>query len=302
MVCRQRCAIYCNDNSGYSNNDDNDDDANDDGTLIHSVFIQFSHHRRCHHCYYYTMIIIITTTILKTLDISRSYMTPQSMQPYSYNGKISVRLCIHERHPIARPHGRAMGCLSWVIQRKMTHDISRLHCDDYSALTLAHSPRIWRCVIIRFLYGAPRVATSRFTLSIGRSIVGKGKHTGLSVHGLGWKTKKSHCISYRICAQLGSALFCCVYVIICWWIHDDVIKWKHFPRNWPFVRGIHRSPVNSPHKGQWRGALILSLICVWINDWVNNREAGDLRRYRAHYDVIVMLCDLFSHIVQDCLT
>ena len=70
--------------------------------------------------------------------------------------------------------------------------------------------------------------------------------------------------------------------------HDDVIKWKHFPRNCPFVRGIHRSPVNSPHKGQWRGALMFSLICVWINDWVNNREAGDLRRYRAHYDVIVM--------------
>ena len=36
--------------------------------------------------------------------------------------------------------------------------------------------------------------------------------------------------------------------------HDDVIKWKHFPRNWPFVRGIPRSPVNSPHKGQRRGA------------------------------------------------
>ena len=70
--------------------------------------------------------------------------------------------------------------------------------------------------------------------------------------------------------------------------HDDVIKWKHFPRNWPFVREIHRSPVNSPHKGQWRGALIFSLICVWINGWVNNREAGDLRRYRAHSDVIVM--------------
>ena len=33
-------------------------------------------------------------------------------------------------------------------------------------------------------------------------------------------------------------------------IHDDVIKWKHFPRNWPFVRGIHRSQVISPHKGQ----------------------------------------------------
>ena len=70
--------------------------------------------------------------------------------------------------------------------------------------------------------------------------------------------------------------------------HDDVIKWKHFPRYWPFVRGIHRSPVNSPHKDQWRGALMFTLICVWINGYVNNREAGDLRRHRAHYNVIVM--------------
>ena len=73
--------------------------------------------------------------------------------------------------------------------------------------------------------------------------------------------------------------------------HDDVIKWKHFPRYWPFARRIHRSPVNSPHKGQWRGALMFSLICVWINDSVNNGEAGDLRRYRIHYDVIVMLIE-----------
>ena len=72
------------------------------------------------------------------------------------------------------------------------------------------------------------------------------------------------------------------------WQHDDVIKWKHFPRNWPFVREIHRSPVNFPHKGQWRGALMFSLIYVWINGWVNNREAGDLRRQHDHYDVIVM--------------
>ena len=70
--------------------------------------------------------------------------------------------------------------------------------------------------------------------------------------------------------------------------HDDVIKWRHFPRCWPFVRGIHRSPVNFPHKGQWRGALMFSLICAGINAWVNNREAGDLRRHQAHYDVIVM--------------
>ena len=74
-------------------------------------------------------------------------------------------------------------------------------------------------------------------------------------------------------------------------LHDDIIKWKHFPRYWPFVRGIHRSTVNSPHKGQWRGTIMFSLICVWINGLVNNGEAGDLRRYRAHYDFTVMnLC------------
>ena len=80
-----------------------------------------------------------------------------------------------------------------------------------------------------------------------------------------------------------------------WHGHDDVIKGKHFPRYWPFVRGIHRSAVNSPHKGQWRGSLMFSVICVWINGSVNNREAGDLRRYRAHYDVIVMTWKRFPH-------
>ena len=40
-------------------------------------------------------------------------------------------------------------------------------------------------------------------------------------------------------------------------------------------------------KCQWRGALMFSLIWAWLNGWVNNREAGDLRRHRAHYDVTV---------------
>ena len=72
------------------------------------------------------------------------------------------------------------------------------------------------------------------------------------------------------------------------WTWHDVIKWKHFSRYWSFVRGIYRSPVNTPQKGQWRGALMFSLICAWINGWANNREAGDLRRHRAHHDVTVM--------------
>ena len=74
---------------------------------------------------------------------------------------------------------------------------------------------------------------------------------------------------------------------------DEINPWWRYqmeknPHYWPFVRGIHRWPVNSPHKGQWRGALMFSLICAWINAWVNKRDAGDLRRHCAHYDVIVM--------------
>ena len=52
--------------------------------------------------------------------------------------------------------------------------------------------------------------------------------------------------------------------------------------------GIHRSLVNSPHKDQWRGALMFSLISSWINGWVNKREAGDLRRHCAYHDVVVL--------------
>ena len=74
------------------------------------------------------------------------------------------------------------------------------------------------------------------------------------------------------------------HLIFPWWRHQMEI----FPRYRPFVRGIHRSPVNCPHKGQWRGALMFSLICTWIKGWVNNGKAGDLRRYRAHHGVTII--------------
>ena len=57
--------------------------------------------------------------------------------------------------------------------------------------------------------------------------------------------------------------------------HNDVIKWRHLPRYWPFVRRIHRSSLNFPHKGQWRGASMFSLIRPWINSWVKNHTTGD---------------------------
>ena len=58
-------------------------------------------------------------------------------------------------------------------------------------------------------------------------------------------------------------------------IHDDVIKWKHFPCYWPFVRVIHRSSVDSPHKVLWRGALMFYLMYAWTNGLVNNRDARE---------------------------
>ena len=107
--------------------------------------------------------------------------------------------------------------------------------------------------------------------------------------------------------------------------HDGVIKGKHFPRYWPFVRGIQRGPLSDSNltllllfapnaarsslrsnekaaRGsdlnrttvpgefptQRRGSLMFSLICTGINGWVNNGETGDLRRYRVHYDISVM--------------
>ena len=68
-----------------------------------------------------------------------------------------------------------------------------------------------------------------------------------------------------------SGQWCPMWECISWWRH----QMETFPRYW--------------HKGQWRRALMFSLICAWINGWANNLEAGDLRRQRAHYDVIVML-------------
>ena len=71
-------------------------------------------------------------------------------------------------------------------------------------------------------------------------------------------------------------------------LHDDVIKWKHFPRYWPFLREFTGERWIPRTNGQWRGTLMFSLICAWINGWVNNGKAGDLRRHRAHYDMTVM--------------
>ena len=73
-----------------------------------------------------------------------------------------------------------------------------------------------------------------------------------------------------------------------WHWYDDIIKWKWFPLYWPFVRGIHWSPVDSPHRGPVIWPLMFSLIWAWTNGWANNREASDLWWHHVLYDVNVM--------------
>ena len=78
-----------------------------------------------------------------------------------------------------------------------------------------------------------------------------------------------------------------------WRSENSKSRWRHQMETFSafltgHLCGEFTGPVQFPHKGQWRGALMFSLICIWINGWVNNREAGDWRRYRAHYDVTVM--------------
>ena len=76
--------------------------------------------------------------------------------------------------------------------------------------------------------------------------------------------------------------------VVSWIGKVGVIKWKHFTRYWPFVRGIHRSRLNSHHRGQWRGTVMFPLILAWTKVCASNRDTGDLRGHSAHYNVTVM--------------
>ena len=87
-----------------------------------------------------------------------------------------------------------------------------------------------------------------------------------------------------------------LWIKLAWWRH----QMGPFSALLALCAGNSPVPVKSPLNGQWRGALMFPLICVWINGWVNNREAGDLRRHRAHYGVIVMQI-LFWEMLRICI-
>ena len=77
--------------------------------------------------------------------------------------------------------------------------------------------------------------------------------------------------------------------------------WRHQMESFSALLGFHRSPANSPNKGQWRGALMFSLICTWINGYANNRKAGDLRLHHAHYDLTVISITMNISTIHDLI-
>ena len=102
---------------------------------------------------------------------------------------------------------------------------------------------------------------------------------------LGRRENRGHEIGYSLCQSYVSTGIRVLLLIWPWWRH----QMETFSALLAICAGNSPVPVKSPHKGQWRGALMFSLIYARINSWVNNGGAGDLRRHRIHYDVTVMV-------------
>ena len=130
-----------------------------------------------------------------------------------------------------------------------------------SAKFMRHTAYLHRTIICKYIPQNTGVVS--FDMQFISASRASDNKTTLMLH-----IKAGTSMMYLICRLLRFYVVpCCV----CTWFsilvmnpHDDVIKWKHFPRYWPFVRGHSPAPVNSPHIGQWCGALMFSLIWVWI--------------------------------------
>ena len=98
-----------------------------------------------------------------------------------------------------------------------------------------------------------------------------------------------------IACNVQCALFYCA--CIAWWRH----QMDTFSALRAICAGISPVPGEVPAQRPVTRSFDVSLICAWINRWITNREAGDLRRYRAHYDVIVMVSWEWIHVIYSSL-
>ena len=125
-------------------------------------------------------------------------------------------------------------------------------------------------------------------------------HPPLATHNL-WRKRVMVCwvtlyyrSSYTCMMRLMDTIDCAaeythtMHTETSWRSHDDVMNWKHFLRYWPFVRGIHRSPMDSPSQRPVTRNFDVFFDLRPKRGCASNRDAGDLRRHRAHYDVTVM--------------
>ena len=88
-------------------------------------------------------------------------------------------------------------------------------------------------------------------------------------------------ISIRWTSHTESMLEFSTVAVASWWTWGEFLScWRHQMETFSALLAICAGNSSVP--------VMFSLICIWINRWVNNGEADDLRRYRAHYDVIVM--------------
>ena len=189
---------------------------------------------------------------------------------------IKLRFALKKMHLIPRPYGWAEWSISWVIRtndRYISITYSTWPCYSLNPLNFVYAWHIsgdMHCVMIWFLKRISFSSTLWQYLSI--NMCSYTYEVAVNAEGAHQNSGRMHCC--------------------CWRYKYPKIMMTSWNGNIFRVNGhvgeIHGSPVKSPHKGQWRGALMLSLICVRISDWVNDREAGDLKRNRAHYDAIVM--------------
>ena len=101
---------------------------------------------------------------------------------------------------------------------------------------------------------------------------------------------KTYTSKWRLQADIKypiEASYCCTSetsrLLNCRYSHDDIIKCTHLPRQWPFVRGIHRSPVDSPHKGHVTGTFDVPFLLIRTDGWTNTRLTGNSRRHDSQF-------------------
>ena len=108
---------------------------------------------------------------------------------------------------------------------------------------------------------------------------------------LGWEMIRLYLSSSKLmfndCTTKPWAYFMGLYCAFL--VHDDAMTWKRNRRYWPFVRGIHRWPVDSHHKGPLTRALMVSFMLVLTNSWTNTRVAVDLRHHAARVIMVMSL-------------